>query len=72
MIDGNRFNRNRQAHPPEELAPYEGQYVAWSTDGKTLLAHAAELPDLFREMDQLGIADYVIDWIFTPEELSAG
>ncbi|MCC6420130.1 MAG: hypothetical protein IT429_17990 [Gemmataceae bacterium] len=71
-MDANEFIRNCEAHTPEELAPYVGQYVAWSTDGKTLLAHAPELRDLLTQMNQRGPTDYVIDWVFTPEELSAG
>jgi hypothetical protein len=71
-MDANRFIRNAEAHSPDELAPYQGQYVAWSEDGTTILGHAPELPELFKEMKAKGIAKYIIDWIFTPDELMSG
>ena len=38
MIDINEFRRNQKRFPPEELAKYNGQYVAWSLDGLRILA----------------------------------
>jgi hypothetical protein len=32
------FQKNRQQFPPEQLAKFAGKYVAWSTDGKSILA----------------------------------
>lgn len=37
-MDMQRFQKNRQQFPPEELARYAGKYVAWDPDGKHILA----------------------------------
>jgi hypothetical protein len=36
------FIQNRQAFAPEELAKYEGQWVAWSPDGTHIVAGSNE------------------------------
>ena len=72
MVDGNTFIRNQNERSLEELAPYEGQYVAWTEDGKRIVAHAPTLPELFAEADRLGITRYVIDFIFPPDEVCLG
>ena len=36
------FIKNRQAFPPEELAKYAGQWVAWSRDGTRIVAGSSE------------------------------
>jgi hypothetical protein len=72
QMDANELIRNCNAYPPEELAHYAGQYVAWSMDGKTILAHAAELQDLAQEMTRQGIKDYVSEWIFPADQVFLG
>ena len=62
-MDANEFTRNCNAHTAEELALYEEQYVAWSEDGRQILAHARDLADLYREIDSKGLKGYVIDFI---------
>ena len=37
-MDMQRFQKNRQEFPVEELARYAGKYVAWSPDGTHILA----------------------------------
>ena len=37
-MDMQRFQKNRQEFPPEVLARYAGQYVAWDPDGTRILA----------------------------------
>jgi hypothetical protein len=56
-MDGNEFNRNISNHTLEELAPYEGRHVAWSVDGKRILAAADSFDELFDEVDRLGIKE---------------
>jgi len=36
-VDIQRFQKNRQQFPPEELARYAGKYVAWNPDGTNIL-----------------------------------
>ena len=38
MIDINQFRVNQSRFPREQLAKYNGQYVAWSDDGTRILA----------------------------------
>jgi hypothetical protein len=62
-MDMSEFARNRCLHSPEELAPYQEKHVAWSTDGKQILASAETWEELYREIDRKGITDYVIGFI---------
>jgi hypothetical protein len=71
-MDAHEFIHNTNAHSLEELAPFEEQYVAWSMDGKTVLAHAATLAGLYREVDQRGITDYVVGFVPSPDISSLG
>jgi hypothetical protein len=52
-----KFNRNLCNHTPEELAPYEGKQVAWSVDGKQILAAADTWDALYDEIDRLGLKE---------------
>jgi hypothetical protein len=67
MFNGAEFNRNVSQHTLEELEPYFEQYVAWSMDGKQILAHAQTREDLAREIERLGLKDYVGGFIWNPE-----
>jgi hypothetical protein len=62
-MDPNEFIRNCNAHTAEELAPYEGQFVAWSEDGKHILAHAQDRDELYREIDRRRLKGYVVGFI---------
>ena len=62
-MDANEFIRNSSSHSAEELAPYEEQYVAWSKDGKRILAHAETLAGLYEEVDRKGMTDYVVGFV---------
>jgi hypothetical protein len=43
LMDLQQFQRNRANFPPEELARYAGNYVAWSPDGSRIIASADNL-----------------------------
>jgi hypothetical protein len=65
MIDGATFIRNTNAYPEDELLKYAGQHIAWSGDGKSIVASAPTLDELYVELDRLRITDYVLDWTLT-------
>lgn len=67
-MDANQLINELNRKTLEELAPYQGQWVAWARDGKNVLAHAPNMGELFREIDRLGLTDYVIDSIPNPDE----
>jgi hypothetical protein len=62
-MNANEFLRNCEAHSVEELTPYEGKYVAWSMDGKQILAAACELSELLKDIDRRGITEFVQSYI---------
>jgi hypothetical protein len=72
VMNANEFIRNCNTHTLEELAPYVRQYVAWSEDGKAILASAPDMNELFKKVDKEGITRYVIDFIFPPDEVFLG
>jgi hypothetical protein len=66
-VDANLFIRNRYAHTLDELAPYEEKYVAWTEDGIRILAAADTEAELYKEVDRLGLKNYVVDFIPDPD-----
>ena len=48
------YEKNRQQFTLEQLAPYDGQWVAFSLDGKRVVAAAPDLLELDRRVKQLG------------------
>ena len=72
MIDINEFRRNQSLFPRAELEKYNGQYVAWSSDGSCILAAD---PDPLR-VDALlcaaghDPAEILVSRIALPEEVS--
>jgi hypothetical protein len=63
MINGAEFNRNLTNHTLEELAPYEGQYVAWSKDGKRILLAAPTRDALYDLIQQQELREYVAGYV---------
>jgi hypothetical protein len=49
------FLANRPRFPIEELLRFAGEWVAFSWDGKAILAHAADLESLGQELCRAGI-----------------
>ena len=66
MFNGAEFNRNVSQHSLEELQPYFEQHVAWSRDGKQILAHAPDLDALITEIERLGLTEYVFGFVPDP------
>ncbi len=66
-MNPNEFTRNVNAHTLEDLAPFEEQYVAWSEDGRQILASAKTEAELYEEIKRLGINQCVVDFIPNPD-----
>jgi hypothetical protein len=55
-------------HPAEELMRHRGRFVAWSMDGRIVLASAAGMKEAFAEARRLGLGDdeYTVEYV--PED----
>jgi hypothetical protein len=69
LMDANLFNRNISTRSPEELAPFREKHVAWSEDGTRILAAADSEPDLYKEIERLGLTRYVVGYV--PDDASS-
>jgi hypothetical protein len=49
------YHENRRKFPPEELAKYAGQYVAFSPDGSRILASGANMDVVEETLRAAGI-----------------
>jgi hypothetical protein len=49
-----QFNKNRAAFPLDELAKYEGNWVAFSPDGANIIAAAPDLAALEQKVRSAG------------------
>jgi hypothetical protein len=67
-MDPNQLIHHCNQKSAAELSPYHGQWVAWSDDGRQILASAADLDALFHEIDRKGLTHYVLDRIPLPDE----
>jgi uncharacterized protein DUF5678 len=67
-MDANQLINELNRKTLEELAPYQGQWVAWSQDGKAVLAHGLNENALYQEIDRLALKKYVIDYVPRADE----
>ena len=65
-IDGNLFNVNRSKFTYEQLAPYAGQHVAWSTDGTRIVAHHTNFESLFASVLASGLSSEEVVFSYIP------
>ena len=65
-IDGNLFIVNRNKFTYEQLAPYAGQHVAWSTDGTRIVAHHTDVAELFRAIDESDLSSEDVVFGYLP------
>ena len=72
MIALNEFRRNQSQFPREELEKYNGQWVAWSEDGKRILAAHADLLQLDSQMIAAGLnpGDLLVAFIGAPDDIA--
>lgn len=71
-MDSNEFIRNSSAIPLEVIERYENKHVAWSEDGKEIIASADTLAELFAVMNQRGLTKYVVGFIPPIDEVWLG
>ncbi len=57
--------KNRNAYPPNELLNYQGQHVAWSLDGKQILAGDCDPLRLIARLNEAGYGSdqYVLSFV---------
>ncbi|HKI32399.1 MAG TPA: hypothetical protein VKA46_11060 [Gemmataceae bacterium] len=72
MAAGPEFIRRANEWTPEQLAPYEGKFVAWSEDGDKILATGTTREELDAEVRRLSLTAYVESYVPTPEEIRGG
>lgn len=64
-MNWNEHVKNRGAFPHEELLKYEGQHVAWSLDGKRILAGDKDPMRLLAKLNAAGHTsdDYILSFV---------
>lgn len=67
LSDPNVFIENTNRLLPQVLQDYPWQHVAWSVDGTEILAHAPTLKELYSQVDERGITEFVVDFLM-PED----
>ncbi len=67
-MDIQRFQKNRQEFPVEELARYAGKYVAWSPDGTHILASNEDELQLANAVQAAGHNSAEVLIAFVPSE----
>ena len=55
LFDHDAYIDNRNRWTYEQFEPYLGHWVAWNLDGKSIVAHARDLGELLRLLEQAGV-----------------
>jgi hypothetical protein len=73
-FDPATYLANRGSSQASDMAPLQGQVVAWSVDGKRALAHAPTWEELWAQIDQLGLSDleYVVGGVPILDQVQMG
>jgi hypothetical protein len=73
-MDMHEFITNRNQFPPEELWQYAGQYIAWSPDGRSILASDHDEIALYEAILALGYesGEVVVSSVPYPDEIILG
>jgi len=69
---GAEFIRNVSDQSLDALAQCREQYVAWSDDGRKILAYAPSLDELLKEIERLALTDYVLGYVPDPDTVQLG
>jgi hypothetical protein len=67
------FRANRSQLDPDDLLPYQNQWMVWSADGLTIVAHDEDLEQVAQQVRQAGIdwEDLVLEFIPPEEEIDS-
>lgn len=67
------FGKNRYAFSPDELRPFAGQWVAWSADGRRIIAHHENVEEVGQRVLAAGMKseDVVLECLPTLKEFEA-
>ena len=70
-LDHETYVKNRYGRSPDELAQYGDQWVAWSADGMTVVAHHADLLEVAAMVKGAGFdsEDVHLEWIPADSEV---
>lgn len=73
-VNSNQFNENANKFSPSELNQLAGQWVAWNLEGSAILAHAADLLELDRQLKHQGLdpAQVVQEYLPPVEQFLGG
>ncbi len=71
VFDYDVFLRNKHQWTLEQLAPYRDQWLAWSLDGKTIVAHHEDPLEVVRACKELGLTgeEYMLDFLSPENEV---
>lgn len=67
-MDMYEFDKNRAAFPPEKLIQYRGRHIAWSPDGKRIVARDENPLGLYEQVIALGYDPSEVLFSYVPEE----
>jgi hypothetical protein len=73
-MDWDKHYANRDQLPVEELARYFGKHVAWSLDGKRILASGNDDGEVLQAVREAGmpIDEVVLSYVPSPDETLIG
>jgi hypothetical protein len=73
-MDMQEYLKNRQRFSLDELEQYAGKHIAWSPDGRRIIASAEDPLKLVKTIDALGFdsSDVVIEPVPYPDEIVLG
>ena len=66
-LDWDLYVRNQNQWTYEQFEPYRGHWVAWNLDGKSIVAHHADLSEVVRMAEELGFSSEEVLMDFIPE-----
>lgn len=73
-MDMQEYLKNRHRFSLDELEQYAGKHIAWSPDGRRIIASADDLPTLCQAVDasEFDPAEVVMEPVPFPDEVVLG